>query len=69
MRALLGLSVLIAVVLAGCGAPAKVSPAAKTSAAAAGAEADPDAPSCQNAQLSARLGARTDLGNGQGTIR
>ena len=68
MRALLGFSVLLAVVLAGCGAPANVSPAAKTSPAAAGAEADPDAPSCQNAQLSARLGARTDLGNGQGTI-
>ena len=66
MRALLGFSVLLALALTGCGGPAPAEPATKPPKAAAAA--DPDAPSCLNEQLSARLGTRTDLGNGQGAL-
>jgi len=67
MRALLGFSVLLAVGLAGCGAPPPTTVSVKPAKEVA-AVIDPGAPSCQNEQLSARLGARKDLGNGQSTI-
>ena len=65
MRALLGFSVLVAMGLAGCGAspPATLSVKPVKQVAAA-----PTGPSCQSDQLSARLGPRTDLGHGQGSL-
>src|SRR5882757_233453 len=63
MRALVGLSVLVAAGLAGCGpsAPPAAGPASTSSGTTAEAR-------CHTAQLSARLGPRTDMGGGQGWL-
>jgi len=65
MRALLGFSVLVAVGLAGCGSSPPAAPSAKPAKQVA---ATPTGPSCESDQLSARLGPRTDLGHGQGSL-
>ena len=84
MRALIGLSVLVALGLAGCGGPAPSVPPTAGSASASPAPTfspSPSTPSttsaaaapsgegrCHTAQLSARLGPRTDMGGGQGWL-
>ena len=65
MRALLGFSVLVAVGLAGCGSTPPATPSAKPAKQVA---ALATGPSCESDQLSARLGPRTDLGHGQGSL-
>jgi len=66
MRALLGVSVLVAVVLAGCGSSPPAAPSAKPVKQVQAAA--PTGPTCDSDQLSARLGARTELGHGQGSL-
>lgn len=75
MRALIALSALVTTVVTGCAGPeqaAAPAPATAPSASSAvirsaAANAQPALP-CHTAQLSARLGPRTEMGGGQGAI-
>jgi hypothetical protein len=66
MRALLGFSVLVAVGLAGCGSSPPAAPSVKPVKQVQAAV--PTGPTCDTDQLSARLGPRTELGRGQGSL-
>jgi uncharacterized protein DUF4232 len=71
MRAFVASSVLVIASVTGCAGPHQAAPPAPSTPAisrsAAVADAEPAAP-CHTAQLSARLGSRTDMGGGQGWI-